>query len=94
MKNVLSSFFIGINLIYLVYLQHIREQFQNDLEIDFSSVLTFNLDEYTDLPVEHSESYRTFMMEVREKKRDQSKLAKGLSSVPPWKEKENFESSN
>ncbi|MFW6162695.1 MAG: glucosamine-6-phosphate deaminase [Planctomycetota bacterium] len=42
-----------------LYNELIRLHTEEDL--DFSTTITFNLDEYVDLPVDHPESYRRFM---------------------------------
>jgi len=34
---------------------------RRDRDVDFSRVMTFNLDEYLDLPPDHEQSYRSFM---------------------------------
>lgn len=38
-------------------------QMQGVMQLDFSKVTTFNLDEYCGLPPRHAQSYRTFMMD-------------------------------
>jgi hypothetical protein len=42
----------------------IRRRFAEDESVDFSSVITFNLDEYSGLPLDHSLSYHSFMFEA------------------------------
>ena len=40
--------------------KHLVEAYQQD-EVSFANVVTFNMDEYVDLPEEHPESYHSFM---------------------------------
>jgi len=43
----------------LIY-RHLVQAYKND-DVSFANVVTFNMDEYVDLPEEHPESYHSFM---------------------------------